>query len=326
MAGLSSGAGGYGAWRLVHTGLAEAAWNMAVDEAIMIRHREGLVPPTLRFYGWEPAAVSIGYFQDLERTIDREACRRSGVRWVRRITGGRAVFHHREVTYGLIAAEHLLPKSVSAAHLLVSQGLIRGLGRLGVASELGAGGPAGRRAAARGVAGPAAGKSGSAACFDSALRHEVGVEGRKLVGSAQARRGGVVLQHGSLPLAADPGRFCRLLRFPGDSGEDDRGALREKLAGRATSLADVLGGEPEPALVCAALAEGLAEALGVRFVRGELSSGERETAGRLAEDKYATEDWNARRVRGGTGVAEGQGLCDFNGQSAREEGAAWGTR
>lgn len=315
----------------MHTGPAEAAWNMAVDEAITIRHRDGLVPPTLRFYGWEPAAVSIGYFQDLERSIDREACRRSGVRWVRRITGGRAVFHHREVTYSLIAAEYLLPKSVSAAYLLVTQGLIRGLSRLGVACELGTGGPAGRGAAARGVAargvaGPAAGKSGSAACFDSALRHEVSAGGRKLVGSAQARRGGVVLQHGSLPLSADPGRFCRLLRFPGDSGEDDRGALREKLAGRATSLAEVLGGEPDPVLVRAALAEGLAEALGVRFVRGELSSGERETAGRLAEDKYATEDWNARRVRGGTGVAEGQGLCDFNGQSAREEGAAWEPR
>ncbi len=79
---------------------------MAIDEAIYISCQQGNAPPTLRLYGWQPPAVSLGYFQKLESAVDMEECRRRGIDVVRRMTGGRAVLHHHELTYAVIAPEH----------------------------------------------------------------------------------------------------------------------------------------------------------------------------------------------------------------------------
>ena len=92
-------------WRLIDSGYADGATNMAVDEAIMRAVAERLVPPTLRFYGWQPPCVSIGYAQSLEAEIDLERCRRDGVDWVRRPTGGRAILHTDELTYSVAAPQ-----------------------------------------------------------------------------------------------------------------------------------------------------------------------------------------------------------------------------
>ncbi|OAT86349.1 lipoate--protein ligase family protein [Desulfotomaculum copahuensis] len=123
-------------WRLLQTGAADGPANMAVDEAIMIHHSRGGVPPTLRFYRWDPPTLSLGYFQEPEREVNREACRRLGVGLVRRPTGGRAVLHDDEVTYSVVIAQKYLPGSVVETYRVLSGGLLAGLRLLGVPAEL----------------------------------------------------------------------------------------------------------------------------------------------------------------------------------------------
>lgn len=123
-------------WRLLETGAADGPANMAVDEAIMIHHSRGGAPPTLRFYRWDPPTLSLGYFQDPEREVNREACRRLGVGLVRRPTGGRAVLHDDEVTYSVVIAQKYLPGSVVETYRVLSGGLLAGLRLLGVPAEL----------------------------------------------------------------------------------------------------------------------------------------------------------------------------------------------
>ena len=148
-------------WRLLRTGKRSGAENMAIDEAILIAGGEGKVPPTIRFYGWEPPTLSIGYFQRAAREVDLERLRERGVGLVRRPTGGRAVLHDKELTYSVIAPENLpgMPSSVIQSYRLISTGLLEGFRRLGLSAEMVS------------LEEPAArnGSPDSAACFDSPL-------------------------------------------------------------------------------------------------------------------------------------------------------------
>ncbi len=101
---------------------------MALDEAILTAHSEGRVPPTVRFYEWEPAALSIGYFQKAEEEVNFEALEREGIGFVRRPTGGRAVLHDRELTYSIIVSEEHegIPSTVTEAYRVLSEGFCSG--------------------------------------------------------------------------------------------------------------------------------------------------------------------------------------------------------
>ncbi|MCK9910273.1 hypothetical protein MXD81_14100, partial [Microbacteriaceae bacterium K1510] len=111
-------------WRYILTEAMSPAMNMAVDEAILITHSEGKVPPTVRFYTWDPATLSIGYFQKSEKEIDLDAVRHNGLGFVRRPTGGRAVLHDKELTYSVIVSENhpQMPSSVTEAYKVISLG------------------------------------------------------------------------------------------------------------------------------------------------------------------------------------------------------------
>ena len=125
-------------WRFVHTGDRSPAENMAIDEAMMIAHREGRVPPTVRFYGWNPATLSIGYFQQADKEVDMEALRQRGLGFVRRATGGRAVLHDRELTYSIVVSEQHpgIPASVAEAYRVLSLGLLIGFRELGLDAKM----------------------------------------------------------------------------------------------------------------------------------------------------------------------------------------------
>ncbi len=125
-------------WRLIKDSYHTGFMNMAIDEAIMIAHREGLVPPTIRFYQWSPPAVSLGYFQDLEKEIDVDVCQDMRIDIVRRPTGGKAVLHDKELTYSFIIKENhpLVNDSILETYKKVSGGIIRGLAYLGIKAEL----------------------------------------------------------------------------------------------------------------------------------------------------------------------------------------------
>lgn len=259
-------------WRLLYTGLKSGYDNMAIDEAILQVHARGGNPPTLRFYGWNPPAITLGYFQDPEKTVDFVACRRLGVDVVRRPTGGRAVLHSKEVTYSIVAREDnpAVQGPVIESYLRLSRGLVLGLKALGVEVTLNRAGP------------PA---SKGAACFDGPAMYELVAGGRKLVGNAQARQRGCVLQHGALPLVNDARTLFEALRFSSEQGREEQ---RQRFSRRATSLEEVLGRPVSPLEVIGALAGGFAEALGIELEPGRLTDEEARLAEQLAGEKYTS--------------------------------------
>lgn len=266
-------------WRLIDTGFRSAAANMAIDEAILRAHGRGEVPPTLRFYGWEPAAVSIGYFQSAEREIDLEAVRRGGYGYVRRPTGGRLIFHHRELTYSVVIRQEYLPGSVIETYRELSQGLLAGLRILGAQPELAAGERDPRRQDPGGF---------HTACFDSTSAYELTVDGRKVAGSAQTRMGGVILQHGSIPLELDVELLFSLMRVP----EGARDRLMARFRSRAAGLREVLGRPVSFEEARDAFVRGFAEALGLTLVEGSLTPAEEAEAAELMREKYGSDQWN----------------------------------
>jgi lipoate-protein ligase A len=274
-------------WRFLDTGAADGASNMALDEAIMRAVATGRVPPTLRVYAWQPPCLSLGRFQTLEQQVDVAACQRQGIDVVRRPSGGGAVLHDRELTYSLTAPEDdtRVAGSVIESYRRISAGLVQGLARLGVAAELAE--PAERR-------NPFSSRkrvSISPVCFEAPSDYEVLVGGRKLVGSAQVRQGGVLLQHGSILLDVDVPKLVAVFRWPAGLSPESKVA---SLTGRITSLRAVLGREVSFVEVAVALRAGFAQALGVCLVSGQVTDEEGEDAVRLRQTKYASPNWNAR--------------------------------
>lgn len=271
-------------WRLLDTDFADAAANMAIDEAIQRTHAAGKVPPTLRFYGWDPPAVSIGYFQSMRGEVDLDACRGMGFGYVRRPTGGRAIFHHMELTYSVAIRAELLSGSVLQTCGTLSAGLLYGLRRLGAEPEVSAGEPDPRTPAM------APGAS-SAACFDSPGAYEMVVGGRKVVGSAQTRSAGTILQHGSLMLDIDVSLLFSLLRIPPH--------LKDRLAAsfsrKAVGLKEALGREVGWEEARDAMAAGFSEALGLELVPGALTAEEKTLATQLYQEKYHSDAWNLKK-------------------------------
>jgi lipoyl(octanoyl) transferase len=240
-------------WRLLDTPPAAGAWNMAVDEALAGGVRAG-GPPVLRLYRWNPPCLSLGRNQPTHG-YDRERIARLGLDVVRRPTGGRAVLHHRELTYSVAAPQGALggPRQAYAA---INRALVAGLARLGVPARLQ---PAG---AAR------APVPSLAPCFEQPVEGEVTAEGRKLVGSAQRTVDGILLQHGSLPVEDDQSAVAGLLR------DGTGGPAPEPPA----TLAAILGRVPPWEALVDALAWGWTETMGVSLRRDGLSADEAERA------------------------------------------------
>jgi lipoate-protein ligase A len=259
-------------WRLLETGDATGSFNLALDEALFLLAGEGRSRPTVRFYGWSPPALSVGYFQSWNKSIDEDACRARGVDIVRRITGGRAVLHRDEVTYSVSCGRcgDFFGEGLWPAYRKIGLALAAGLRRLGVIVDLVRPGPRGERSPGR-----------HPSCFSSSVGYEISSQGRKLVGSAQKRGGGAILQHGSILLQGHGEEFGGLLK----SG------YRQAPASMA-SLGDILGSPPSRRVVVEALIEGFQEVWGVSLSRGEVTEEERRLTERLEDSKYLSRDWN----------------------------------
>jgi lipoate-protein ligase A len=244
------------AWRLLDDGDADGAWNMAVDEVLLASASQSI--PTLRFYTWRGPWLSLGYAQTL--SPERQtACRDAGVGVVRRMTGGRAVLHGRDLTYALAAPKTLLPEGLRASYDLVAGALVAALSKLGVDAE-------------RWSPEAASQPLDAFDCFATPVGDEICAGGRKLAGSAQRRVAGAVLQHGSIRLAPDAAA--------------DRGAAGVRGAG-ATSLTELGTRASQPDLR-AACHQALAAALGCRFQRDQLDRGEWARARRSADLRRKT--------------------------------------
>jgi lipoate-protein ligase A len=210
---------------------------MDADLALLDEVAAG-APPALRVYRWDPPALSLGRFQPAD-DVDDAACRRHGVTVVRRPTGGRALLHGADLTYAVaLPRPDGVAGTVDAVYRRLAAGLLAGLARLGVTAAV---------ARHDGPAGPV--------CFASQQGADLRVGDRKLCGSAQVNRGGVVLQHGSILLDRLPFDETDLL-----VGDHDRARLRS-----ATVTLAELGAATAVRTVAAAVVEGFATALDLSF-------------------------------------------------------------
>jgi lipoate-protein ligase A len=241
-------------------GAASGAWNMAVDEAMLWAHSQGLTPPTLRFYAWEPFCLSLGRLQKqlppaaLEETKDFDL--------VRRPTGGRSVWHSREITYCAVMREELLPegaRSVEGAYRWLSEGFLRGLSGLGLPVEM----------APNGV------RTNGSNCFAASASCDFLANGKKLIGAAQCRKYNTVLQHGSLLLDIDEEEWQRF------AGGPMEGAI-----GLSQLAPDLKPGE-----IVTALQEGFASVARADWTAVGLTNLEVQMAQLLCKEKYSDESW-----------------------------------
>ena len=276
-------------WRFIHTGRRSPAENMAIDEAVLTAHSEGKVPPTVRFYGWNPPSLSIGFFQKAAEVQMSELTDR-GIGFVRRATGGRAVLHDQELTYSMIVSEDYpdMPRSVTEAYRVLSEGLRLGFENLGLHAEMVNLAVEEDKEKYR--------SEGSAACFDSPSWYELVVEGRKIAGSAQTRAKGVILQHGSILQEIDVELLFDMLQFPNDKVKE---RMMQSFRRKAVAINDILRGvgkaEVTLEMLEAAFRGGIAAGLQVHLEDGELTAYEQELAAQLAVEKYGNPEWNLRK-------------------------------
>jgi lipoate-protein ligase A len=220
----------------------------------------------LRLYEWESATVSFGRNEPSRSRYDLDAAADEAIDFVRRPTGGRAVLHDEEVTYAVAVRAGALG-GVRDAYRLLNEGLVCGLERLGVRATLAGAGPA---------LPPDAGP-----CFRAPAEGEVMVGRRKLVGSAQARVEGALLQHGSVILRGNQDRLARLSGVAGD-------------AAPPSTVEEAVGAVSSPD-VARSLADGLQQVLGGRWRESQLSAAESETALALIDERYGSSEWTWRR-------------------------------
>ncbi len=242
-------------WQFRNTGRRNGAFNMVYDEQLAqsLVSSEGRC--TVRFYGWQPPAISLGWHQDAGE-IDVEKCADAGIDVVRRPTGGRAILHSDEVTYSVVMTAS--QKSVLTVYQQISEALVTGLRSLGADVALEKSQPHFPSLYRT---------SSSVACFASAARYEIHIAGRKLVGSAQrrfARSNGeeVVLQHGSILLGPD---HLRMVDFLKSLREDQRDRLKRELRAKTVDLSSALGKRVEYDDAVAALKRGFEDAWQITF-------------------------------------------------------------
>ena len=266
------------AWRVLDFQLYNAFENMAIDEAIFRETIKNKKPPTIRFYGWRPAAVSIGYFQDIKKEVNVEKCHAAGVDIVRRLSGGKAVFHCTEVTYSVIACntEEFFPPDILGTYKIISNCIARGLACLGIEAVLA---ETGRTLHDTDF---------KACCFSIPSRNELLVSGRKICGSAQMRSGGGFLQHGSLLISFDPARTASFL-LP------MRTDLQlQKLKDSVAAINEEIARPVDEKEICVSLKKGFTAVLGREITEETLTSAEEELVAILSK-KYADLRWNMDR-------------------------------
>lgn len=259
-------------WRVVELQTHDAFLNMALDEAACeaIANREA--QPTIRFYRWQPSAVSIGYFQSLHDEVAVDKCKESGVDVIRRRTGGGAVYHdyEGEITYSVIAPEAYFPKGIIDSYLVICGWIINSLARIGVKAEF-------KPINDIIMAADAVGPQGEA------------VGGKKISGNAQTRRNGVLLQHGTLLYKVDVPKMFSLLKVGQEKIADKLIAAVEE---RVTSI-NLLKPDVSMMDVYAALIEGFTE--GKQWDKGDWTLGELQRAQELMEERYKSDNWNAMK-------------------------------
>jgi len=246
-------------WRILRYETHPAKMNMAIDEAIAEMLNFNEASPTIRFYGWDPSAVSIGCFQNLEDEVDTEKCAALGIDIVRRRTGGGAVFHDKEgeITYSVICPETMADKDINAAYRQICGWIVNGLKMVDITAEF------------RPI-------------------NDITVGGRKISGSAQTRRSGIFTQHGTILYTVDPDVMFTVLKVDKEKS-DSKGT--DKLSDLVTSVSKQSKASKNEVL--AALVYAFAE--GKDWYLGALSQDESARAEAIANERYGNDAWTRSR-------------------------------
>ncbi len=254
-------------WRLIEDAALPGPWNMAADFALMKSVSRGESRPVLRIYRWERPSITIGYFQEAADELYMDACAAQGVPVIRRITGGGAVLHDSEITYSVsLPLTHPLAfGTVLDSYKKLLAPVIRALGLLGVECEY-------------------------------QPVNDLVARGKKISGSAQTRRDGVLLQHGTILLDVDPDKMFRFLRV---SREKIEGKNLEQASSRVTSMKAFLGPtvneEPFAGELYAALARCFGDGFSIRLNDSRLTPREHEEALSIAHRLFENPEWNITR-------------------------------
>lgn len=250
-------------WRLLVTGDNTGAMNMAIDKAILVAHSKKKVLPTVRFYEWNPPAISIGYFQSLKEEVDIDNCKNLGVDYVRRITGGGAVFHESELTYSIVISEShpQIPKNIMESYGRICGGVIKGLKNLGINSEY-------------------------------KPINDIIAKGKKISGNAQTRKMKTVLQHGTVIMDVDVDKMFSILKVP---NEKIRDKLIADVKERVTSVKHILGNKISFDTAAEAMKKGFEEEFNVELVEGSLTKEEIGLSKEFERDCFSKQEWNFRR-------------------------------
>ena len=268
-------------WRLLCHSPAGGAWNMAVDEALLDSVARGASRPILRLYAWKPACLSLGQAQPAA-DVDRARLTENGWELVRRPTGGRAILHIDELTYAVIAPvdDPHVRGTLLESYLAISRALVQALKLLGL-EVIARDDPHASQAA----------RSRNPVCFEEPSSYEILFEGKKIIGSAQARRGNTFLQHGALPLTGDLTRITQALAF---DDELERRRAAATLLSRATTVEAALQRQPTWEQAAHAFQAGFSQMLGIDFEEFDLSSEEAMQAQTIMREKFAADAWTLR--------------------------------
>jgi lipoate-protein ligase A len=273
-------------WYFINSGACRPSFNMALDEALLDWHSEGLMPPIVRFYGWNPVTLSIGYFQNVNKEINMEEVKKHNLGFVRRPTGGRGVLHEHELTYSIIVSEEYpnMPATVTEAYRVLSEGLLIGFQKLGLDAYFSVPDTDEKKSDLK--------NPKSAVCFDAPSWYELVVEGKKVAGSAQTRQKGVILQHGAILLDLDEDKLVSLFNYP---SEDVKARVRRGLPEKAVAI-NRLRETPASMEECVeAFKEGFAEGLDVNLEPYALTKEQIEYVKALESRRYAHDDWTFRK-------------------------------
>jgi lipoate-protein ligase A len=267
-------------WRLIDCGEQHGAWNMALDEALLHSVENGESLPIFRLYRWKPATMTLGYFQQGRDVVNIKACHEFGYSIVRRITGGRAVLHDREVTYAVISPEQneIFPGGVSQNYHVIADVLRATLAKLGLQTEI----SSGRKECTT------TDSVQRSACFTAPALSELVFNGQKMTGSAQKRLSHAFLQHGSIPLDIDPERLYIALNTGNHANMKRR---IELLADRVGWLNRWLEIPVDITAVEQCLVEQFQKIVGVTFLPSTPTAKELAVATQFLKEKYANPEW-----------------------------------
>jgi lipoate-protein ligase A len=262
-------------WRIIISDPLPGELNMAVDAAILSAVVKNEVPPTLRLYRWDPPCLSLGYSQPFS-DLDQDQLRSSGWDVVRRPTGGRAILHTDELTYAVIGpkTDPRLEGGLMQSYRRLSKALSESLKILGLPVQV--------------HSGKNPESINHPVCFENPSDFEITVEGKKIIGSAQARKKEGILQHGTLPLKGDLTRITQVLKY---INPDQRGQAATVLLQKAATVEGVLGREVSWDEAAEAFQTGFHNSLNVFFNQSDLSSPEKEEAQLLVKTQFGDPRW-----------------------------------